>query len=66
LYQAHGDEDDLVDIDWGSQTNKELKELGVATEFHVYPGMGHEMIKKELLQLKNWIGSVCPEKESTS
>ncbi|XP_043917358.1 lysophospholipase-like protein 1 [Protopterus annectens] len=61
LFQCHGESDDLILHQWGEETNKELKALGVPCSFHSFPDLDHELHKAELEMLKSWILQKLPE-----
>jgi len=61
LFYAHGDSDDLVDLAWGKKTFETLQELGVKGEFHVINHTFHELKKKEIDLLFNWIDKLIPD-----
>ncbi|XP_063297505.1 lysophospholipase-like protein 1 [Pelobates fuscus] len=60
LFQWHGNADTLVLPQWGEETNKILKSLGVTTTFHSSPNMYHELNLRELHHLKAWILKQLP------
>lgn len=57
-----GDQDTLVSPDWGRTTYDNLIKLGVEGEFHIVKNCFHELKKKELKHLFEWIVKVLPEK----
>lgn len=63
LFQAHGEDDVVVDIRFGEMTHVALKELGINVEFHKYESMGHEADPEELNQLGEWISKRIVVKE---
>ncbi|ESO08045.1 hypothetical protein HELRODRAFT_75154, partial [Helobdella robusta] len=60
LYQAHGSKDELVLLLWGKNTNAELSKLGVDTKMNVYQNLAHQMNRKEIQDLSEWIYNVIP------
>ena len=63
LFQCQGDRDNLVLPEWGCNTNKHLTDLGVLTEYHRF-NIYHEMNKKEILMLREWILKLIPDNTS--
>ena len=55
VYMTHGDRDQLIRLEWGRLTRERLADLGVPTTFREYPGLGHDLSKEELQDLKAWI-----------
>ncbi|KAG6929153.1 lysophospholipase like 1, partial [Chelydra serpentina] len=66
LFQCHGTADELVLPSWGEETNKMLKSLGVATSFHSFPNLNHELHKTELEKLSSWIVKKLPVETAMS
>uniref|UniRef100_K7FQH4 palmitoyl-protein hydrolase n=2 Tax=Pelodiscus sinensis TaxID=13735 RepID=K7FQH4_PELSI len=66
LFQCHGTADELVLHSWGEETNKMLKSLGVATSFHSFSNLNHELHKTELEKLRSWIVKMLPEEIAVS
>ncbi|PSN36110.1 hypothetical protein C0J52_17198 [Blattella germanica] len=61
LFMCHGDRDDLVSHEWGEGTFKTLtSKLGVQGTFHTIPNALHELKKKEILMLKEWLNERLP------
>lgn len=60
LFQCHGTGDELVRFEWGQKMNKTLSEHGVVSEFHKFD-FYHEMNRKEIIMLKEWILKMVPE-----
>ncbi|XP_066991703.2 lysophospholipase-like protein 1 isoform X2 [Anabrus simplex] len=60
LLMCHGDQDGLVSDEWGSQTANILRKLGVDVQFHIIKDAEHELTKRELLQLMDWINEKLP------
>jgi predicted esterase len=55
LFQAHGEDDGVVNFKFGEMSHQEMKKLDMDVEFHKYPGMGHEANPQELKDLGAWI-----------
>ncbi|KAK5862827.1 hypothetical protein PBY51_018185 [Eleginops maclovinus] len=55
LFQCHGTKDDLVLHQWGEDTSVLLKEAGMATTFHSFPGLHHQLSTPEMELLRGWI-----------
>ena len=61
LLQIHGNNDDLVDLEWGRGSFNTLKELGVQGEFYVMERLGHSLNKRGTKLIKEWIDKHLPE-----
>lgn len=61
LIMFHGDRDSMVPISWGEKTHETLKELGAKGEFFSVRNTMHELKKKEIEDLFDWISQVVPE-----
>lgn len=57
----HGDIDDLVPIEWGQTTFKQLTNLGVQGDFHILNRLGHSINKQGMRIIKEWIEKHLPE-----
>ena len=44
----------MVRFEHGKRTHEELSRFGLNTEFHPYPGMGHEVLPQEIDLLREW------------
>lgn len=55
LFQAHGEDDVVVNFKFGESTYKALKKMGIDVEFHEIPDMGHEAQDEELKLLGEWL-----------
>ncbi|XP_053315012.1 lysophospholipase-like protein 1 [Spea bombifrons] len=66
LFQCHGRADTLVLHKWGEETNTLLKSVGVATAFHSFPNLYHELNLQELEMLRTWILTKLPEEATAS
>ncbi|EFN80378.1 lysophospholipase-like protein 1 [Harpegnathos saltator] len=61
LLQYHGTADTLVPIEWGEETAKNMKELGVNVKFVPLPNMDHDLNRSEVQGWKNWLLSILPD-----
>ena len=55
LFQAHGEDDGVVNIKFVEMSYQEMKKLNINVEFHKYPDTGHEANPQELKDLGAWI-----------
>ncbi|KAI4463542.1 lysophospholipase-related [Holotrichia oblita] len=62
LIMFHGDRDTLVLPKWGRTTCDNLRKHGVRAEFHIVQNCLHELKKKQLHHLLDWINKILPEK----
>ncbi|KMQ98311.1 lysophospholipase-like protein 1-like protein [Lasius niger] len=62
LVQYHGTIDTLVPIEWGEETAKNLKELGVNVKFTPLQNIDHELSRAEIQSWKDWILNILPDK----
>lgn len=60
LLMFHGDRDTLVPQAWGEKTFKCLQDLGVQGKFVPLSNTLHELKKKELQELMEWIKRLLP------
>lgn len=60
LLMFHGERDNLVPIAWGEETFSNLKSLGINGNFVRLTNTFHELKKRELLILNNWIQKKLP------
>lgn len=60
LLQCHGTADELVSHAWGEETSTLLKKAGMATSFHSFPGLNHQLCRPELELLRAWILKKLP------
>ncbi|KAI8430789.1 hypothetical protein MSG28_000951 [Choristoneura fumiferana] len=61
LLQCHGDSDDLVYMQWGEATFKELRALGVQGQFHILQRLGHQINKRGMNLVKDFIEKLLPD-----
>ncbi|CAL1687294.1 unnamed protein product [Lasius platythorax] len=62
LVQYHGTIDTLVPIEWGEETAKNLKELGVNVKFTPLQNIDHELSRAEIQSWKDWLLNILPDK----
>jgi len=55
LFYSHGEDDDIVSVDWAKETNEKLVNKGVETTFCVEADLKHEMNSDQLARLFQWI-----------
>lgn len=60
--QYHGTADTLVPVEWGEETAKNLKELGVNVKFISLQDMDHELNRSEVQGWKDWLLHILPDK----
>lgn len=61
LFYTQGDRDDLVLFEWAENTFKQLQSYGVEGQFMTKKGCFHELKKKEIDAVWNWITELIPE-----
>lgn len=61
LFQCHGKQDDIIDIELAKDTFNILTSLGVKGTFHTFD-MGHEIIQPEVRLLREFIMQQVPDK----
>ncbi|GLV45629.1 uncharacterized protein CBL_02648 [Carabus blaptoides fortunei] len=65
LFMCHGQLDDLVPIEWGQNTLRNLTKHGITrTEFNPLKNALHELRKEEIHKLNKWIFDVLPPLEN--
>ncbi|XP_032674535.1 lysophospholipase-like protein 1 [Odontomachus brunneus] len=62
LLQYHGTADTLVPVEWGEETAKNLRELGVNVKFVSLQDMDHELNRPEVQGWKDWLLHILPDK----
>ncbi|KAH0955155.1 hypothetical protein HN011_009621 [Eciton burchellii] len=62
LLQYHGTFDNLVPIEWGEESAKNLEELGVDVKFVPLEQAEHELNRKEIQHWKDWLLDLLPDK----
>lgn len=54
IFLAHGQYDQIVQLEWGEDSRNHLLNLGYQVDWHLYP-MAHELCWDELVDLRGWI-----------
>lgn len=62
LFQYHGTVDSLVPIEWGEESAKNLKDLGVNVKFTPLQNIEHELSREEIHSWKDWLLGILPDK----
>lgn len=62
LVQYHGTVDTLVPIEWGEESAKNLKDLGVNVRFIPLQDTEHELSRAEIHTWKDWLLDILPDK----
>jgi predicted esterase len=63
LFQAHGEDDVVVNFKFGQMTYLALQKMGINVDFHKFEDMGHEVQPEELNVLGEWLKErVMPQK----
>ena len=60
IFIGHGSADQRLPYSAGSEANSLLQGLGLAPEFHAYPGLGHSISESEVHDLKGWLQRLNP------
>ncbi|AZD54030.1 phospholipase/carboxylesterase family protein [Pseudomonas chlororaphis subsp. aurantiaca] len=60
IFIAHGTADMRLPYSDGSEADSLLRGLGLAPQFHAYPGVGHTISDTELQDLNRWLLSLNP------
>ncbi|AZE28977.1 alpha/beta hydrolase [Pseudomonas chlororaphis] len=60
IFIAHGTADMRLPYSDGSEADSLLRGLGLAPQFHAYPGIGHTISDSELQDLNRWLLSLNP------
>lgn len=66
LLQCHGTADELVSHTWGEETSSLLKKAGMATSFHSFSRLNHQLCRPELELLRSWILKKLPSESSST
>lgn len=64
LRMFHGDRDTLVPLEWGQESFQKLSQLGVTGTFTPLTNTLHELKKRELLDIQDWILAKLPPLDS--
>ncbi|XP_072745385.1 lysophospholipase-like protein 1 [Anoplolepis gracilipes] len=62
LIQYHGTIDALVPFEWGEESAKNLKELGVNVKFIPLQNIDHELSRPEIQSWKDWLLNILSDK----
>ncbi|PTB62221.1 Phospholipase/carboxylesterase [Trichoderma citrinoviride] len=57
IFMGHGDADPLVLYEWGTATEKKIKELGFNVKLETYPGMQHSACMEEFDDVESFLVS---------
>src|SRR6266496_294646 len=55
MFQAHGEDDVVVNFKFGEMTHLALQKMGIDVDFHKFEDMGHETNPEELNILGEWL-----------
>ena len=55
IFIGHGTDDQRLPFSDGSDAQSLLRKLGLAPQFHVYPGLGHSISEGEISDLNAWL-----------
>lgn len=55
MFQAHGEDDVVVNFKFAQMTYLALQKMGINVEFHKFEDMGHEAQPEELSRLGEWL-----------
>ena len=55
VFIGHGSADQRVGFSGATHAQAELKKVGVAPQFHAYPGLGHSISEAEVGDLQAWL-----------
>ncbi|MBK3780412.1 prolyl oligopeptidase family serine peptidase [Paraburkholderia aspalathi] len=64
VFISHGDGDQRIPVQSAADSYTSLMQLGVHPEFHVYPGMGHEINNAALGDLVHWLKFDTPDSDN--
>jgi phospholipase/carboxylesterase len=64
VFISHGDADQRIPVQLAADSYLTLKRLGVRPEFHVYPGMTHEINNAALGDLVHWLKFDTPDSDN--
>ncbi|XP_046398444.1 lysophospholipase-like protein 1 [Ischnura elegans] len=60
LCMMHGDCDELVPMEWGAETLKQLQRCGVDGTMTIARRVTHEITREQIINLTNWINERVP------
>ncbi|XP_046399003.1 lysophospholipase-like protein 1 [Ischnura elegans] len=60
LSMMHGDSDELVPMEWGAETLKQLQRFGVKGTMTIARNVPHELCKEHFINLTRWINNIVP------
>ena len=55
LLYLHGEDDDIVPVEWARVTHKRLDNLGINSSFVTFPGLKHDISKDQLELVSSWL-----------
>lgn len=55
IFIGHGTDDQRLPFTDGSDADSLLRKLGLAPQFHAYPGLGHSISEEEISDLNAWL-----------
>lgn len=55
IFIGHGDADNRVAYNFGTEANTYLKQMNLNPEFHTYNGMAHSINQQEIADLSKWL-----------
>lgn len=55
IFIGHGTDDQRLPFSDGSDAQSLLRKLGLAPQFHAYPGLGHSISEGEISDLNAWL-----------
>ncbi len=55
IFIGHGNDDQRLPFSDGSDAQSLLRKLGLAPQFHAYPGLGHSISEGEISDLNAWL-----------
>lgn len=55
MFQAHGEDDVVVNFKFGQMTYLTLQKMGINVNFHKFEDMGHEVQPEEMNVLGEWL-----------
>jgi acetyl esterase/lipase len=64
MFQAHGEDDVVVNFKFGEMTYHALQKMGVNVDFHKFEDMGHESQPEELNILGEWLKEIVITQEA--